>query len=147
MTQEDWVVAQLEQNGKITRNEALRHYVSRLGAIICTLKKKGYEFETKFIKPDNHHKDYEYKLIKISEAFYFATFGSGQLEGFSVNPMKVAVHMGCCSEGVLRGRLNKPPFNNRYCTTYPIERFAEMEDLWEMKMYSMEDLLKLKDIK
>lgn len=41
MTQRDKVLKLLRENGKITRNECLRMYISRLGAIILSLKKEG----------------------------------------------------------------------------------------------------------
>jgi len=44
-TQEEWVLAQLQHNGEVTRNEALKNYITRLGAIICDLKKQGWNFD------------------------------------------------------------------------------------------------------
>ena len=41
LTQKQWVLNRLETNGYITRNECLRNYISRLGAIIADLKKDG----------------------------------------------------------------------------------------------------------
>ena len=67
MTQKQWVKNQLIKNGKITRNECLRNYISRLGAIISMLKDDGYKFETGYIKvetPFGTGKDYEYRIIK-----------------------------------------------------------------------------------
>lgn len=59
-TQIERVEGRLKQCGQITRNECLRNYISRLGAIIFILKEKGYEFETS-------HKggDYVYKVTKF----------------------------------------------------------------------------------
>lgn len=45
-TQENWVLEQLNTTGQIDRNTCLRNYISRLGAIIHDLKKKGYKFRT-----------------------------------------------------------------------------------------------------
>jgi len=148
MTQTDWVVAQLKQYGKITRNQALQNYISRLGAIICTLKTKGYKFETKFIEvstPFGKGKDFEYKVVDTGSQvpLYFATFGSGHLLHFDVNPMKVAVYMPNCSESELIDTLNKAPFNNNYYTTYPIKMFSEMHKHFGVILYSIEELLKL----
>jgi biotin-(acetyl-CoA carboxylase) ligase len=56
-TQLNWVKQQLRQNGQISRNEALRNYISRLGAIILVLKKQGWQFETEWKEGD-----YIYKL-------------------------------------------------------------------------------------
>jgi len=63
-SQKNWVKTQLELNGKITRNKCLRNFISRLGAIICDLKKEGYQFETFYEKTENG-KDYVYKLKRI----------------------------------------------------------------------------------
>ena len=67
MTQKQWVEQRLNANGKITRNECLRNYISRLGAIIAMLKSDGWEFETKYIDvktPFGTGKDYQYTVIK-----------------------------------------------------------------------------------
>ena len=62
-TQEKWVLEQLFHQGYITRNTCLKNYITRLGAIICNLKKKGYEFEEGVYLSDGlGHKDYIYKL-------------------------------------------------------------------------------------
>ena len=45
-TQIERVKFKLRRDGFITRNEALSVYISRLGAIICSLKKIGWDFET-----------------------------------------------------------------------------------------------------
>lgn len=62
-TQEQRIVGKLRKDGFITRNEALRNYVSRLGAIICDLTKKGWLFNAEFVKTPNG-KDYRYDVIK-----------------------------------------------------------------------------------
>ena len=53
--QEKKVIEQLETNGMVSRNWALKNYISRLGAIMCDLK-EWYEFDTK-------HKDGDYLYI------------------------------------------------------------------------------------
>lgn len=66
-TQLEYVKEVLENKGNITRNEALKNYISRLGALICILKDKGYEFKGEYIKvktPFGVGKDYKYTLIK-----------------------------------------------------------------------------------
>lgn len=40
----EWVKEQLEREGKISRNQALRNYVSRLASRISDLKAEGWEF-------------------------------------------------------------------------------------------------------
>jgi len=63
MKQEDFVIKKLDEVGVITRNECLRKYISRLGAIICNLKKDGYVFDAGFIKT-RFGQDYQYILLK-----------------------------------------------------------------------------------
>lgn len=58
MTQKDWVIEQLSSKGYVTRNEALANYISRLGAIIHTMKKEGWEFMAVF-----EDGDYVYRNI------------------------------------------------------------------------------------
>jgi hypothetical protein len=60
-TQRDWVVKQLKEKGSVTRNEALQVYISRLGAIICDLRKDGWEIDGTWVKTANG-KDYSYSL-------------------------------------------------------------------------------------
>lgn len=62
-TQLTWIWYQLELNGFITRNQCLKHYISRLGARISDLKKEGYRFKTRYLK-SRWGKDYVYFLIK-----------------------------------------------------------------------------------
>jgi hypothetical protein len=61
--QEDWVKEKLFEKGYITRNECLAEYITRLGAIINRLKKKGYGFEAKYVKTP-YGKDFVYKIFK-----------------------------------------------------------------------------------
>lgn len=66
MTQLEWVEAELKTNGYITRNFALRNYVSRLGALIKQLEYKGLKFEKKYFDTPTQwgkSKDYVYKLV------------------------------------------------------------------------------------
>lgn len=62
-TQESWTIKKLQENGKVSRNEALQSYISRLGAIICSLNKSGWVIEGKFEKYA-HGKDYVYRVVK-----------------------------------------------------------------------------------
>lgn len=68
-SQKDWVIKQLLDKGKISRNFALKNFISRLGAIICDLKEEGWDFETEFIdspKPDGSKgKNYVYVATKV----------------------------------------------------------------------------------
>lgn len=61
LTQEKWVVNMLLHNREITRNEALKNYVSRLGAIICDMKKDGWTIEGRYRKTA-YGRDYVYFL-------------------------------------------------------------------------------------
>ena len=76
---------------------------------------------------------------------HFATFGSCQLLNFRIRPMNVILLSGEMTEEEFRERLRQEPFNNAYCTTYPIDKAAEMEDLFGMVKISLEDLLKLEN--
>lgn len=62
-TQIDWARKELLKTGRITRNQALRRYISRLGAIIHTLKKEGMIIEGGY-NTNRYGKDYEYILKK-----------------------------------------------------------------------------------
>lgn len=61
--QKIWVVKQLQDNGQVSRNLALKNYISRLGAIICDLNKNGWSIQGKFIKT-NTGKDFVYFVEK-----------------------------------------------------------------------------------
>lgn len=58
MKQKKWVIQQLREHGRVTRNQALANYISRLGAIIYVLKNEGYEFTT-----SDRDGDYVYTLV------------------------------------------------------------------------------------
>ena len=60
-TQKAWILKQLRENGRITRNECLKNFISRLGARISDLKEEGWNIEGEFIKTPNG-KDYVYTL-------------------------------------------------------------------------------------
>lgn len=51
-TQKQWVKEQIKSNGFITRNQCLKNFISRLGAIIFELKEEGMEFETGYIETE-----------------------------------------------------------------------------------------------
>ena len=72
MTQKDYIINELLEKGTITRNECLRAYISRLGAIIAKLRAEGWDFEAKYIDVTTQFgtsKDYEYRVIKIPAEF------------------------------------------------------------------------------
>ncbi len=61
ISQKEWVLDKLKTNGYVSRNQCLRNYISRLGAIIWTLKDDGYIISSKIIKKGKRS-DYIYKL-------------------------------------------------------------------------------------
>lgn len=46
-THKEWVKDQLEAQGKISRNQALRNFVTRLASRIADLRQEGWEFDIK----------------------------------------------------------------------------------------------------
>ena len=65
-TQIEWVKEQLRFQGYITRNQCLRVYINRFGAIIAILKKEGWSFTTgyqEFEAWGKVRKDYVYTLV------------------------------------------------------------------------------------
>ena len=65
-TQLKQVIEQIELTGCVSRNWALRNFISRLGAIINILNtpEYGYNLKGKYIKTE-YGKDYVYKNIKV----------------------------------------------------------------------------------
>jgi hypothetical protein len=63
-SQQEWVIDQLLKKGKISRNFALKHFVSRLGAIIQVLEENGWQFNAYYVKGDNGGRNYVYEMIK-----------------------------------------------------------------------------------
>lgn len=67
-SQKDFVIKQLLEKGKISRNFALKNFISRLGALIFNLKAEGWDFKTYTIdspKPDGSKgKNFVYEVIK-----------------------------------------------------------------------------------
>jgi hypothetical protein len=56
-TQHSFIKQVLRDKGEVSRNFALSQFISRLGAIICDLKKDGWEFDI-----ERRNGDYVYKL-------------------------------------------------------------------------------------
>ena len=75
---------------------------------------------------------------------YFATFGSSQLTAFNINPITTAVFIPNQPEYKLREVLQKPPFDNKYCTTYPMSAFPDMKDKYNMKLLTLDELMTYK---
>jgi Helix-turn-helix domain len=62
-SQVDIIAGILEREGRITRNQCLRMYISRLAARVADLEKDGWVFRTK--KVGN---DYEYRVVERPKA-------------------------------------------------------------------------------
>jgi hypothetical protein len=62
-TQRQRVIKKLLKDGFVTRNECLRNFMSRLGAVIQVLEDEGWEFDAKYL-PTSQGNDYIYKVIK-----------------------------------------------------------------------------------
>lgn len=58
-----WVKTQLTKHGKVSRNQALRRYISRLAARIADCREEGLEIVGKTVKR-NGGKDYVYSLVR-----------------------------------------------------------------------------------
>ena len=69
-SQEQYVVNELLKNGKISRNQCLQKYITRLGALIYIIKNKNpqWEISAKFEKI-NGGKDYVYYLNNKDEVY------------------------------------------------------------------------------
>jgi hypothetical protein len=61
-TQQKYVTDFLKKEGYISRNQCLQQRITRLGAIIFTLKEMGYQFEPKWVK-ENGGRNFYYYLI------------------------------------------------------------------------------------
>lgn len=59
----DWIKSRLKKTGRITRNQCLRRYISRLGARINDLKKEGWGFRG-YYKKTRNGMDYVYEMIR-----------------------------------------------------------------------------------
>ena len=70
-SQEQYVVNELLKNGKISRNQCLQKYITRLGALIYIIKNKNpqWEISAKFVKINGGGKDYVYYLDNRDEVY------------------------------------------------------------------------------
>lgn len=62
-SQINWIKHQLETKGHITRNQALRRYISRLAVAIFVLKQRGMNIVGEDVKTKNGV-DYRYTLLR-----------------------------------------------------------------------------------
>ena len=74
------------------------------------------------------------------EVTHFATFGGSQLAFTKLNPMSICAILPGGTEGELREALQQPPFDNKYCTTYPISEFERMESDFGMYMLTLDEI-------
>jgi hypothetical protein len=79
-TQKNRIINKLLKDGFITRNECLRNYISRLGAIISFLQDEGWKFEAFYDK-----NDYKYKLLfcPLKKSVY--TIDGKQIVTYNIN--------------------------------------------------------------
>ncbi len=61
LTQRQRIINRLREKGEVDNKSCILNGIWRLGAIICDLRKEGYEFETDY---EEGSKNYVYKLIK-----------------------------------------------------------------------------------
>lgn len=69
-TQLQFVIDQLRKDGSISRNYCLSNRITRLGAIVNSLNKEGWDIQGDFVKTD-YGKDYVYKKLKEPELTLF----------------------------------------------------------------------------
>lgn len=69
-SQQDVVIDKLTLDGHVSNFWAIENYILRLGAIICQLRKQGWEFETSWGK-DSERKNYYYTATKKPELTLF----------------------------------------------------------------------------
>lgn len=62
-SQMSWTRTQLITKGRVSRNQALRRYYSRLGARIADLRREGMNIQG-YWKTTKSGKDYVYELVK-----------------------------------------------------------------------------------
>lgn len=60
-SQKQFVKKMLLETGMVSRNGCLQNRITRLGAIICDLKKDGYDIEGGYEKTE-HGKDFVYRI-------------------------------------------------------------------------------------
>lgn len=62
LSQKQWVIEQLKHNKRITRNQCLQNFISRLGALIEVLENEGWVFKAHYEETERG-KDYVYDVI------------------------------------------------------------------------------------
>lgn len=72
---------------------------------------------------------------------YIITFGSGQLLGFQVNPLKVALIIEADNENSARQKVfNFYGIGSKFCTSYPYSKIEEFKTKFNMREYTLDDL-------
>lgn len=82
LSQKQWVINQFETKGFVTRNEALKNYISRLGALIFDLKEEGWQIEGHWERT-LFSKDYVY--TKVNRSFRTAQEANDFIRGLNVS--------------------------------------------------------------
>lgn len=67
-SQKNLIIEHIIKYGYVSRNYALRNYISRLSAIIYDLEHEGWEFETEN-KEENGGKNFYYHAVKCPPSF------------------------------------------------------------------------------
>lgn len=67
-SQRERVQAHLKANGSVSRNWALERHITRLGAIMCDIRKSGIDYTGAFVKTE-HGQDYVYTLKRSEPNF------------------------------------------------------------------------------
>jgi hypothetical protein len=67
MTQDEIILSALKEYGFVSRNWAIKNYITRLGAIMNRLKKRGIEFTAEYEKTSNGQ-DYVYRIKEVNKS-------------------------------------------------------------------------------
>lgn len=66
-----FVINQLELKGQVSRNTCLKHFISRLGAIMCLLKEQGLIYKSRYDKGDYIYEiKGQKRLLKVLKNIY-----------------------------------------------------------------------------
>ncbi len=76
---------------------------------------------------------------------FIVTFGSGQLEDFCVDPLKVMLVIEDDTELAARSQVMATSVGNRFCTSYKYnEVVKEFSEKYKMQEISLDDLMELR---
>lgn len=107
-------------------------------------KEKKVLDEEKRVQAEKDKAEEDALDLLLSKYEVFATFGSGQLKTFNINPTNVMVVIEGASDYDLRVVLQAEPFGGRFCTTYPISMAKDMMKKYPgFRIISMDMLMNL----